>query len=453
MTTPTADEPAPVEGSAIPVITVCLPDGREVRLRSTFTIGRADQATVRVEHERVSRLHAIVAWQNGIWTILDRASTFGLWVEGQAVTEASVGRRLTVQLGSGGPTIVLESESHEPPPAAVSSGEAGSSSGPTRSAFVAVLVTATLLLCGAGIYTHQVHKELERQRLAAEQMFYDIKDLELELARSAHASSTQRGKLAVLQSNYRTNARKHEGAVSDQDRLILRVTQLFGECELAAPAEYFDEINRYIKYWQSTPRLAAAVQRATKQGYTRTIAETLREYGLPAQFFYLALQESGFDPFASGPPTRFGIAKGMWQFVPPTAEQYGLTVGPLAHQRTADLKDDRHDWVKSTRAAAQYLKTIYTTDAQASGLLVMASYNWGEQRVIRLLKSMPANPRERNLWQVLRKHRAQLPKETYDYVFYIVSAAVIGENPKLFDFDFDNPLAPFDASLDDPAKP
>ena len=70
----------------------------------------------------------------------------------------------------------------------------------------------------------------------------------------------------------------------------------------------------------------------------------------------------------------------------------------------------------------------------------MASYNWGEQRVIRLLRSMPANPRERNFWKVLEKHREQLPLQTYDYVFYIVSAAVIGEDPRLFGFPFDNPL-------------
>jgi hypothetical protein len=80
------------------------------------------------------------------------------------------------------------------------------------------------------------------------------------------------------------------------------------------------------------------------------------------------------------------------------------------------------------------------TDAQGSGLLVMASYNWGEDRVIRLIQSMPVNPRERNFWQLLTKYRDRIPQETYDYVFYIISAAVIGENPRLFGFDFDNPL-------------
>ena len=53
---------------------------------------------------------------------------------------------------------------------------------------------------------------------------------------------------------------------------------------------------------------------------------------------------------------------------------------------------------------------------------------------------MPANPEERNFWKLLARYRERLPKETYDYVLYIVSAAVIGENPRLFGFQFDNPL-------------
>ena len=71
----------------------------------------------------------------------------------------------------------------------------------------------------------------------------------------------------------------------------------------------------------------------------------------------------------------------------------------------------------------------------------MASYNWGENRVNRLINEMPANPRDRNFWTFLDKYRHKIPQETYDYVFYIFSAAVIGENPRLFGFNLDNPLA------------
>ena len=190
----------------------------------------------------------------------------------------------------------------------------------------------------------------------------------------------------------------------------------------------------YIRRWQSTGRFTRAVQLAAQSGYTVPIAREFLRYNLPPQFFYLAMQESDFDPYRSGPPTYKGIAKGMWQFIPETGEKYGLRIGPLAGLRRPDPADDRHNWQKSTAAAARYIKDIYATDAQASGLLVMASYNWGENRVVNLLRRMPANPRERNFWKLLEKHRDQIPAETYDYVFYMISAAAIGENPRLFGF-------------------
>jgi hypothetical protein len=121
--------------------------------------------------------------------------------------------------------------------------------------------------------------------------------------------------------------------------------------------------------------------------------------------------------------------------------KYGLRVGPLLDFPRRDPADDRQHFDLSTKAAARYLKDLYTTEAQASGLLVMACYNWGEERVLPLVQKMPANPRERNYWRLIARYRERVPKETYDYVFYIVSAAVIGENPRLFGFDFDNPLA------------
>jgi hypothetical protein len=77
----------------------------------------------------------------------------------------------------------------------------------------------------------------------------------------------------------------------------------------------------------------------------------------------------------------------------------------------------------------------------------MASYNWGEGNIIRLIRRMPENPRDRNFWSLLKNYRDKLPDETYNYVFYIFSAAVICENPKLFGFDFENPLQEAIASL------
>ena len=162
----------------------------------------------------------------------------------------------------------------------------------------------------------------------------------------------------------------------------------------------------YIRKWQSTGRFARAVKLAQEKGYINRIAAEFIGHNLPPHFFYLAMQESDFDPFRAGPPTSWGIAKGMWQFIPETGARYGLSAGPLVKLQRPDPQDDRSQWERATQAAARYIKDIYSTDAQASGLLVMASYNWGERRIIDLLRRMPANPRERNFWKLLEKHRS-----------------------------------------------
>ncbi|RPI72535.1 MAG: forkhead-associated protein, partial [Ignavibacteriales bacterium] len=228
--------------------------------------------------------------------------------------------------------------------------------------------------------------------------------------------------------------------LNEIDRVIVKTARIFGECEFAIPQGFVDEVKSYIKKWQSTNRYEKALERANTNGYTEMIANYFVRNRLPKQFFYLAMQESDFIEQRVGPPTRYGYAKGIWQFIPETGKRYGLTIGKYSDQNIYDAGDDRFNLPKSTSAASRYIKDIYNTDAQASGLLVMASYNWGEHRVINLIRKMPENPRERNFWKLLEKYREKIPDETYNYVFYIFSAAVIGENPRLFGFNFDNPL-------------
>jgi hypothetical protein len=218
------------------------------------------------------------------------------------------------------------------------------------------------------------------------------------------------------------------------------VARVFGECEITMPPEVIDEVERYIDLWKRSPKLVRAVQRAEELGYAKSVEAMMMEYDMPPQFFYLALKESDFDSTICGPPTRFGIAKGVWQFIPTTARDYGLRTGPLVDFPRHDPRDERHNVEKSTRAAARYLRDIYSTEAQASGLLVIAGYNWGHNNVRGLIRKLPENPRERNFWTFLVTYRDKLPKETYDYVFYIFAAAVIGENPQLFGFSFPKPL-------------
>ena len=289
-------------------------------------------------------------------------------------------------------------------------------------------------------------------KTTAGEMFYAMKQVEMQVSELEEEVVgtkrkdlmekilAKRQKLRELETQYDRFLSEldiYEG-LSEQDRLVFRMARLFGECEVAMPRDFLSEVKKYIRRWKSTERLQNGIKRAKENGFIPTVANEMWTKDLPPQFFYLALQESGFDSKAVGPLTRMGYAKGIWQFIPQTAELYGLKPGPLKNVGKYDAQDERFHFQKATKAAARYIRRIYNTDAQASGLLVIASYNWGEGNVINIIRKMPKNPRERNLWQLLKQYK--IPQETYDYVFYIFSAAVIAENPRLFGFDFQNPF-------------
>ena len=446
---------------------------------SSFRIGRDPASDVHVPDRVVSRHHAEVVFIGGRWWLQDLNSANGTWVDGRRIERIPLEGRVALELGSGGPALTLEVEEPVAPADDDLSlthyrehyldgeGEAGQRTMMVRRAFAQVQrqqkrkygLIITMVFClflAAGSVAVYKHLQVQRQRRLAADIFYAIKALDLEYAQyleEARRSSDpvvrsrvtryrqEKKKLEASYDTFLDTLKVYERSISPQDRIILRMARVFGECELFMPEDFSSEVHRYIDRWKSTDRFYRAVQRAEKQGYTEEIARTMLDYDLPPQFFYLALQESNFDVNACGPRTRWGIAKGMWQFIPDTARAYGLSTGPLVEYKRPDPRDERHDFVKSTRAAARYLRRIYDTDAQASGLLVMASYNWGENRVIRMIRAMPENPRERNFWQFLKRYRGRIPKQTYDYVFSIFSAAVIGEDPRLFGFDMDNPLA------------
>ncbi len=466
------------------------------------TIGRHSDCDIRIESAVVSRHHAEIRWEDGQWWIQDLKSANGVFIDGRQIQRAALFGAGRIQLGAGGPALSFTIESaagmgagttvspSAPPPkgSADSTPAAARASldeyknhyfGKTtddsigehtmmvRRAYAEVrrkqrlmyggvigLVVVLLIVTG-GIAWYKHTQVLAQRRLAAE-VFYTMRALEIDLIK-LRVDAEQRKSLEAKQRIEAAKARKrtleqsyaryvdsldvYSQGLSEKERLIMRMAHRFGECEINMPDGFVAEVSRYIEKWQSSERLARVIRRGRRRGDISRIVAALAAEDLPAPFFYLAVQESNLDREAVGPPTRFGIAKGMWQFIPSTAEQYGLRVGPLKNEPVVDLLDERHDIEKSTRAAARYLRDIYTTDAQASGLLVMASYNWGERRVIRLIQTMPADPRERNFWKLITTYRDQVPDETYDYVFSIFTAAVIGENPRLFGFSFDNPLA------------
>jgi hypothetical protein len=317
-----------------------------------------------------------------------------------------------------------------------------------------IAATAVVGIAAAG-YAYYKHVQYEKLESRAQDFFYEMKSIELTLSRLESRVATSgdssarvevdraRGKLQELSARYDKYIDElgiYGESKDEKTRAIYRVARIFGECEVTMPKGFAEEVKRYIHEWKLSNRLATSLRRAKERGYMQLIAQAMLDQHLPPQFLYLALQESDFDSAQCGPPTRFGIAKGMWQFMPSTARQYGLRTGPLIEIARPDPRDDRHKVRKSTLAASKYIRDIYETEAQASGLLVLASYNWGHNVVGGLIGEMPENPRDRNFWAFLKTYKSRIPKQTYDYVYFILSAAVIGENPKLFGFDFDKPI-------------
>ncbi len=277
---------------------------------------------------------------------------------------------------------------------------------------------------------NQERIRVERQKMAAERKRVAQERLRLAGMRNKYQQYVDEAKSFKIR--FPTDTQYEE-------ELIVRIARGFGESELELPHGFISEVKRYIEYWKNSPRLQRAVNHLEKNYYTHVIIDALEKEGLPLYFMYLPLQESNYDTNAIGPETRFGIAKGAWQLLATTAQDYGLKLGPLANAGQYDDRDERFVFERATHAGTKHLKHIYSTEAQASGLLVMASYNFGHTRVREMINKMEPNPRERNFWKFIQQNN--LPKETYDYVFYIFSAAVIGEDPKHFGFDFKPPLA------------
>ncbi|WP_257657267.1 lytic transglycosylase domain-containing protein [Parapedobacter lycopersici] len=137
------------------------------------------------------------------------------------------------------------------------------------------------------------------------------------------------------------------------------------------------------------------------------VASVLRRYGVPEDFKYIPLVESGL---AHGTTSHRG-ASGYWQFMPSTARAFGL--------RVDNEVDERQHIEKSTVAAAKYLKSLYRVFN--SWTLVAAAYNIGEGNLQRAI----SRQREDNYFKL------KLNRETGSYVYKLISVKEIIEHPGL----------------------
>jgi len=189
------------------------------------------------------------------------------------------------------------------------------------------------------------------------------------------------------------------------------------------PIPLNDRVLAFIELYQGRLHdfLAEGMERGSQ--YLPMIQRVFRQEGLPLDLAFIPLVESGFKPNAYSRAS----ARGVWQFMSPTAREHGMKIDWYV--------DERSDPEKSTLAAAQYLKTLWKM-FDGDWHLALASYNGGPGRVQR---AMRAN-RMTDFW-ALAARRTALPRETRDYVPAILAAIVIARNPTQYGFSV-NELPP-----------
>ena len=157
--------------------------------------------------------------------------------------------------------------------------------------------------------------------------------------------------------------------------------------------------NNIILYAHATPLSMGRIM-GLAEYYMPIFEEALDRYGLPLELKYLPVIESKLDPMAVSPAG----AKGLWQFIYPTAKRYGLKI--------TSYEDERLDVVKSTDAAARYLRDSYKE--LGDWVLALCAYNCGSGNV----KKAVQRAGSKQFWDIYK----YLPRETRGYVPAFVGA-------------------------------
>ena len=164
---------------------------------------------------------------------------------------------------------------------------------------------------------------------------------------------------------------------------------------------YNDIVQKFIDRYTGRLRHSVSYMLGASNFYTPIFEEALEAYGLPLELKYLPVIESALNPQA----TSHAGAAGLWQFMVATGKHYGLEVNSLV--------DERRDPIKSSYAAAQYLRDLYKIFGDWS--LVIAAYNCGPENINKAIHR--ANG-EADYWKIY----PYLPRETRGYVPAFIAA-------------------------------
>ena len=167
---------------------------------------------------------------------------------------------------------------------------------------------------------------------------------------------------------------------------------------------YNEVVQKFIDRYSGRLRHSVSYMLGASNFYMPIFEQALETYQLPLELKYLPVIESALNPTAV---SRVG-ATGLWQFMLATGKMYGLNVNTLV--------DERRDPIKSSYAAARYLKDLYKVFGDWN--LVIAAYNCGPENINKAIKRSNG---EKDYWKIY----PYLPKETRGYVPAFIAANYI----------------------------
>ncbi|MFA5072351.1 MAG: LysM peptidoglycan-binding domain-containing protein [Nitrospirota bacterium] len=182
----------------------------------------------------------------------------------------------------------------------------------------------------------------------------------------------------------------------------------------AIPMILNDSVENHLEYFKTRGRDVFQLWLDRSARYIPVMKNIFREKNLPEDLVFVAMIESGFNPYA----VSWARAVGPWQFMPATGKMYGL--------RIDWWMDERKDPIKSTHAAAEHLKDL--RNLFGSWPLALASYNAGAGKVQRAV----LRTRSEDFWDL--KASRYIRKETKNYVPKFMAATIIAKNPESYGF-------------------
>lgn len=217
-----------------------------------------------------------------------------------------------------------------------------------------------------------------------------------------------------ISANEQIVLREVNPAPEDPAEIEENIDEYLEETPYQIPMVLNESVENHLEYFTTKGRDVFQKWLDRSVRYIPIMRGIFQEKSLPEDLVYIAMIESGFNPYA----VSWARAVGPWQFMPHTGKLYGLRIDWWV--------DERKDPVKSTYAAAEHLKDLH--NLFGSWPLALASYNAGAGKVQRALLRTQSD----DFWDL--KSSRYIRRETKNYIPKYMAATIIAKNPEAYGF-------------------